>query len=147
MTPLISMSGKKTGSYTQNLWEMVKMPLNTLLPKLRDHKVTFKYRDSDTTKWKLATLPAIEFIRRFLQHVLPEGFTKIRYYGFLSLRHRDTLSKIKGLFAALFILLLGRTQTHPEPKEIVHKGLICPNCGGELRLIAKINGYRRRKPP
>jgi predicted RNA-binding Zn-ribbon protein involved in translation (DUF1610 family) len=129
---------------------------NNRIIKLRNHKVTFKYRDPDTGKWKLATLLALEFIRRFLQHVLPEGFTKacpersrrIRYYGFLSPRHKDTLSKIKALFVALFLLLLHRAPTHPDDtKEIGYKELICPNCGGRLRLIAKINGYRRRGPP
>jgi hypothetical protein len=120
---------------------------NNRIIKLKDDKVTFKYRESDTGKWKPATLPAMEFIRRFLQHVLPEGFTKIRYYGFLSPRHKDTLSKIKALFAALFLLLLNRAQTHPDTKQMVYKELICPNCGARLILLSKINGYRRRGPP
>ena len=51
---------------------------------LADGKVTFRYRASDTGKLKTCTLPAEEFIRRFLQHVLPKGFVKVRYYGFLS---------------------------------------------------------------
>ena len=42
-----------------------------------NHTVTFKYKDSDTGKWRKMTLDAKEFIRRFLQRVLPSGFMKI----------------------------------------------------------------------
>ena len=54
-------------------------------------KVTFSYRDyKDQSKVKSLTLDAMEFIRRFMQHVLPSGFQKIRYYGFLSNANRKT---------------------------------------------------------
>ena len=52
--------------------------------KLKDGKVTFRYRDSSTDQYETKTLEAQEFIRRFLQHVLPHRFRKVRYYGFLS---------------------------------------------------------------
>ena len=58
---------------------------NNRIIKLADGKVMFRYRASDTGKLRTCTLPAEEFIRRFLQHVLPKGFVKMRYYGFLSL--------------------------------------------------------------
>ncbi len=62
---------------------------NDRLVKLEGTKVTFRWRDSaDNNKIKLLTLEAFEFIRRFLLHVLPEQFVKIRYYGILSHRHR-----------------------------------------------------------
>ncbi len=54
-----------------------------------DGKVTFKYKDRKNDNIdKEMTLPAVEFIRRFLLHVLPEKFMKIRYYGFLGNRNR-----------------------------------------------------------
>lgn len=58
---------------------------NSRILKLADDQVTFRYRTSDTGKLRTCTLPAEEFIRRFLQHVLPKGFVKVRYYGFLAL--------------------------------------------------------------
>ncbi len=60
--------------------------------------VTFKYRDSKDNKWKFMTLDAIEFIRRYLQHVLHKGFHKIRYYGLFSPVNKKSLKKIKKYF-------------------------------------------------
>lgn len=49
-----------------------------------DQNVTFRYRDGKTDQWRTCVLPAHEFLRRFLQHILPEGFQRVRYYGWLS---------------------------------------------------------------
>jgi hypothetical protein len=49
----------------------------------QDGAITFRYKDSEDRQWRLLTLPAQEFIRRFLQHVLPRGFQRLRYYGWL----------------------------------------------------------------
>jgi hypothetical protein len=62
---------------------------------MADGKVTFRYRATDTGTLKTCTLRAEEFIRRFLQHVLPRGFVKVRYYGFLSSGQRSRLATIK----------------------------------------------------
>ncbi len=43
--------------------------------------VTFRWKDRDTGAWRIERLPGVEFLRRFLQHVLPRGFHKVRYYG------------------------------------------------------------------
>ena len=43
--------------------------------------VTFRYKDRKAKAWRTKRLPGIEFLRRFLQHVLPRGFHKVRYYG------------------------------------------------------------------
>ena len=51
---------------------------NRRIVKLEEDRVTFKYKDSATDEVKYATVSAEEFIRRFLQHVLPEGFVKVR---------------------------------------------------------------------
>ena len=52
---------------------------NSRIVKLEDGRVTFKYKDSATEQVKFATVSAEEFMRRFLQHVLPERFVKVRY--------------------------------------------------------------------
>ena len=62
---------------------------NNRIVDFKDGKVIFTYRDrKDNDTLKLKTLEAEEFIRRFLLHVLPEGFMKIRHFGFLSNRHK-----------------------------------------------------------
>ncbi len=62
--------------------------------------MTFRYRTGDTTKTKRCTVAAEEFIRRFLQHVLPKGFVKVRYYGLFSLGKRPLLAQVRTLLVA-----------------------------------------------
>jgi hypothetical protein len=83
---------------------------NDRLVKLEGNRVTFRWRDSaDNNKIKWLPLEAFEFIRRFLLHVLPSQFVKIRYYGILSHRNRKgKLLRCKSL--------LGASNTE-EPKE------------------------------
>jgi hypothetical protein len=62
---------------------------NGRLIEMRDRQVTFRWRDSaDSNRQKLMTLDAVDFIRRFLLHVLPAGFVKIRHFGFMANRNR-----------------------------------------------------------
>lgn len=67
---------------------------NNRIVKLENGQVTFRWRDyRDGSRTKLMTLDALEFIRRFLLHILPPGFFKIRYYGILGSRNRHTKLK------------------------------------------------------
>ena len=67
---------------------------NNRITDIKDGKVTFRYKDyKDGNKNKLMTIKAHEFIRRFLLHILPDKFVKIRHYGILSNRNRRTKLK------------------------------------------------------
>jgi hypothetical protein len=108
---------------------------NDRLIKMEDNRVTFRWRDSaDNNKIKLLTLEAFEFIRRFLLHVLPEQFVKIRYYGILS--HRSRKGKLLRCKKLLGVLI------PEESKEVLKEtwqdlltritGVdprVCPYCG------------------
>ncbi len=92
------------------------------------------------------TLPVGEFIRRFLLHILPDGFRRIRHFGFLPNTHRSVkLALIRGL------LDLPEPETAPEPADyreryaqLFGRSLdICPACGGHLVEIAVL----KRTPP
>jgi len=72
---------------------------NSRLLKVENDQVTFRYRASDTGQSRTCTLAAEEFIHRFLQHVLPKGFVKVRYYGFLSVAQRAQLTKLRQQLA------------------------------------------------
>ena len=64
---------------------------NSRIVRVADGLVTFRWRDyRDDNRLKLMTVTAEEFLRRFLLHVLPTGFTRIRHYGFLSARNKST---------------------------------------------------------
>src|SRR5262249_22409327 len=63
---------------------------NQRLVSLEDGRVTFRYKDyADDQRCKTMTLTAEEFLRRFVPHVLPKGFVKVRHYGLLAPRDRD----------------------------------------------------------
>lgn len=72
---------------------------NYRILKMEDGKVTFKYKKVNDRKWKMMTVTAFEFIRRYLQHVLPQRFHKIRYYGFFAPavreKYRQLLNSLK----------------------------------------------------
>jgi ribosomal protein L37AE/L43A len=107
---------------------------NNRLRKLHDGRVTFSYRESATDQLKSATVSAEEFIRRFLQHVLPPRFIKVRYYGLLSPAHRQLLQKARHLLSAT----ISKLKSHDVKTTESLARLSCPHCGGPLTLLAPI---------
>lgn len=78
------------GSYTHRI-----AISNTRIVSIDDHTVTFTIKDKERSgKTKTLTLQGVEFIRRFLMHILPKGFVKIRYYGLLANRNKKTKLKL-----------------------------------------------------
>jgi hypothetical protein len=73
---------------------------NRRIVKVEDDQVTFRYRASGTGETKFCTLPAEKFIHRFLQHVLPRSFVKVRYYGLFSPGHRQQLTALRQRLGA-----------------------------------------------
>ena len=68
---------------------------NSRLVRITDDGVTFRYQQRRQRRWKTMTLPAEEFIRRFLQHVLPRGTHKVRYYGIWHPSQRNILRRVQ----------------------------------------------------
>ena len=62
-----------------------------------DTHVTFRWKDRSNDTWRTLSLPGVEFLRRFLQHVLPRGFHKCRYYGLWHSSKRDLASRVRLL--------------------------------------------------
>lgn len=110
---------------------------NNRIEKLENGHVTFRFKNSRTRQCQTATLPAIDFIRRFLQHVLPKGFVKVRYFGFLSPNKRNLL--------AVAQYLLGRI--HPsEIIPVAHQPYLCPLCGSKLCRVRPLPTLTRAPP-
>ena len=127
---------------------------NERLVKLENDRVTFRYRDrNDNDTVKLMTLHASEFIRRFLLHVLPDGFVKIRHYGILSNRNRK--SKLARCMRLLRVRYPDHNREKPrEPWEDLLERItgvdprICPYCGkGKMVLKDFINPSTLPLPP
>jgi hypothetical protein len=110
---------------------------NNRILNIEQHQVTFRYKNPDTETWETTALPAMEFIRRFLQHVLPKRFIKIRYYGFLSPTNRHLLNMIHYLLGKVTL-----NNTHPN----LLQNPCCLICGANLRLITKILPLKRGPP-
>jgi hypothetical protein len=107
---------------------------NNRLRHLHDGQVTFTYQESATDQLKRCTVTAQEFIRRFLQHVLPNRFIKVRYYGLLSPAHRQLLLKARQLLSATTPIL-----KHAPVKTTAPPALLsCPHCGGPLTLLSPL---------
>ena len=111
---------------------------NARLLSQQDGRVQFRYKDyADASRWKVMKLTADEFIRRFLLHVLPKGFVRIRHYGLLASRNVATR------LADCRRLLVGHdppTAASPDKTwverifewfglDVVH----CPQCGADLQ--------------
>lgn len=71
---------------------------NSRIIEADNKKVTFKYKNAKTKKWRQIALQTDEFIRRFLQHVLPKSFIKVRAYGFYANHNRRILQEIQSAF-------------------------------------------------
>jgi Putative transposase/Transposase zinc-binding domain len=138
---------------------------NQRLLKMEDGRVTFRYKDyadpSAKRRVKTMTLSAEEFLRRFVEHVLPKGFVKIRHYGLLGQRHRkERLALCRSLLGAATAALLATMAPGPpapsgtETSPIAPAAPIsCPRCGGtrlarsDLFPPPEPSAELRRTPP
>ncbi len=102
--------------------------------KVEDGNVTFKYRKQGSSRDRHMTLDVMEFIRRFLQHVLPTGFMKVRYYGFLNPNAAVKLEEVRGLIELYYEFEVQTPKIEVEPQ----KPLLCPHCGGELEYFCLV---------
>ena len=114
---------------------------NHRLVGFKDGHVTFNYQESATDQLKHCTITAQEFIRRFLQHVLPPRFIKVRYYGLLSPSNRKLLQQARQLLAAPIGKLKRAALKLIEPMA----ALRCPRCRGPLTLLSPL--APRGRPP
>jgi len=89
-----------------------------------DKSVTFRYREGDTGKSRKMTLPVFQFLHRFLQHVLPKGFVKVRHFGLHHPAHRQQLELAR---AALY-WQLRQPLPPPSPAAPEKPPLLCASC-------------------
>jgi DNA-directed RNA polymerase subunit RPC12/RpoP len=118
---------------------------NHRIVKCENGKATFKYQKPGSRRTRFMTLPAFEFIRRFLQHVLPSGFMKVRHYGFMNACSGVPL----GLVRAAAELMQGFDVKEPEINEADAEKPAprCPDCGGKLIYCYSILPHQMTPPP
>ena len=143
-------SGEQAFKYLAPYIFRVAISNNRIL-KLEDGRVTFKYKDSATHQIQFCPVTAEEFIRRFLQHVLPPRFIKVRYFGLMSPGNRHLLTKARELLTTSG----GESKTPDRAaqktteRDVTAKeqtaSPCCPTCGTVLTLIRELR--RSGVPP
>lgn len=109
---------------------------NARIVKVENRTVYYLVKKTGSRRWRLRPLDVMEFIRRFLQHVLPTGFMKVRYYGFLH----------PGCSVSLEVIRMA-VETALGEKQIRIKIIVakytprCPDCDGELEYVCSVLPY------
>jgi len=119
---------------------------NNRIVRVADDQVTFRYTVSESGRTAYCTLPAQEFLHRFLQHILPKGLVKVRYYGLLRVGNRRSLARLRS---QLRLLLHLAEQVMPAPVAIdrgTTSAVICPNCGQPMRVERVLLPHNRGPP-
>ncbi len=118
---------------------------NRRLIALDKNGVTFKYKDyrrSGSERQQVMTLHPHEFIRRFLQHVLPRGFHRIRHYGLLASGARKaSIARVRELLTASPPAACAEPMEPPDPLQP------CPCCGGHMRIIEIFGRWSQPRAP
>jgi len=121
---------------------------NHRLVSLTDGQVTFRWRDSaHHNEQKLLPLSLDEFLCRFLLHILPKGFVRIRNFGFLANRKRATLLPL--CFQLLGSEQQPQAEQHASSTEDCPDLWRCPKCGGPMKVIERLTAaeIQLRSPP
>jgi Putative transposase/Phage integrase family len=114
---------------------------NSRLVSLDNGQVSFTWKDCrQDGKTKTMTLPAEEFIRRFLQHTVPDGFHRIRHFGFLANRHRaNKLALRRNLFVVPPPEPLPSRSWQKRLRDLTGQDIeVCPCCGGRVLTLSTI---------
>jgi hypothetical protein len=111
---------------------------NHRLIQLANGQVTFRWKDyAHGSKKRKMTVTAHEFLRRFLLHVLPKGFVRIRFFGFLANRRRRTqLAQCQQLLAAS-----AEPPSRPSSAE-PFSAWLCPFCGGTMVVVERLTAQQ-----
>jgi len=109
---------------------------NNRIEQVANEAVTFRYTEGKTGVPKRASLPVDTFIGRFLAHVLPKGFVKVRYYGLLHPSQRHLLREARSLLALQQAAPLSpRAAAVPELLVTAPDVDRCPSCGQPMQLV------------
>ena len=107
---------------------------NHRLVSLKDRTVTFTYRKVGSARLRTAHLDGMEFLRRFLQHVLPDGFMKVRHFGFLHASCAIPPATIRRMIGQAHPLDGPPPPRTPPPPRVA----CCPTCGAPMRVVMRL---------
>lgn len=111
-----------------------------------DQKVSFRYTDSTSKEEKTETLAPHTFLARYLQHVLPKGFTRIRYYGLFAPGNRHQLNTVRRILRCKKEEPNNAPNEEPEPVA-AYKPFCCPDCRQPMIPGPPLPRPRQLRPP
>jgi hypothetical protein len=114
------------------------------IKSIENNAIKFTYKDRERKTWKTTKLEPMEFIRRFLQHVLPRGFMKIRHYGFLNPNSAFSINRMYELISLIHVVV--KQISASIPRISIKRELKCACCGNPLRYIAFLKPAPRWGP-
>lgn len=127
-------AGEATLKYLANYVFRVAISNNRII-SFDENQVKFRYRKTKSKRWRTMVLEPMEFIRRFLQHVLPCGLMKIRHYGFLSSTSKIVIQSIREMICCLYSII-----KEYVPK-LQRKPMLCRHCGAQMKWLQYISGW------
>ena len=122
---------------------------NSRIERIEDGRVTFRYRDNRSQQRRRVTIPALEFLVRFLQHVLPRGCMKVRYYGIWSSARRTDLDQARALLGGASIpVTTAAAPVVPVPNPVIPPvPATCPHCRVGHLIVIDVLRPLRKVPP
>jgi hypothetical protein len=125
-------SGRNTIKYLSRYVFKVAISDHRII-KVENRRVYFKYTSRETSKVVITSLDVVDFIRMYLLHVLPSGFMKVRYFGFMhtsfSMEYKEIILIVEGLVSVL----------NKPTKEIPKKeNITCSSCGKDMKFMFSI---------
>ncbi len=108
-----------------------------------EHSVTFRWKNRDRNCIEELTLPGVEFVSRYLRHVLPQGMHSVRYYGFCHPTAKAKRLRVQ-CHSGLPVQLGDPTPTVSPSSRSTPP---CPYCGGPTRFLRSLGGFSRKRAP
>lgn len=125
-------SGRNTIKYLARYVFKVAISDHRII-RVHNRRVYFKYRNSKTSMVVTTSLDVVDFIKKYLLHVLPSGFMKVRYYGFMHTSFSMDYQDIRLIIEGLVVML---NKSPPELPEKVY--ISCAVCGEEMKFMFSI---------
>jgi hypothetical protein len=122
---------------------------NSRLERIENGEVTFRYRDNRHQQLRRETVSGVEFMRRFLQHTLPRGCAKVRYYGICSPASRQQLEQARTLLGAAANPARDAVPNSPltEQATPAPSSARCPHCHLGQLFEVRVLPPQRKVPP
>lgn len=131
-------SGAKAMEYVARYVQKTALDAARII-SMDEHNVSFKWTHRESGEKRITTMKGMEFLRLFLQHVLPRGFRRVRHFGYLSAAAKERYERLRSLLKAGEVVLI-----LPETPAVC-----CPGCGQAMTFMHahRVLRHRARPPP